>query len=60
MNDVFLTRKQVASMLGICLNTLDFSLQIPKIKLGKRVLYRQSDIENYISTHTIKPTFERG
>jgi len=42
-----LSRKAAAQFLGICLTTLD-RLNVPKIKVRKRVLYRKAALEKWL------------
>jgi excisionase family DNA binding protein len=53
--DRLLTKKEVIEYLRISRATLDRSLmkEIPYIKLGKRVLFRKSDIEKYLETKLV-------
>ena len=46
-----LSRKQAAGFLGICLTTLD-RLDIPRIKIRHRVMYKRSVIEQWLDEHT--------
>jgi hypothetical protein len=39
---------------GICLSTLD-KLQIPKVQIRRRVFYRLTDLEKWLTDHTVKP-----
>ena len=48
-----LTRKQAAALLGICLTTLD-RLDIPKTKIGKRVVYMRELVNQWLDEHTEK------
>jgi hypothetical protein len=47
-NETVLTRCRAAEYLHVCTATLD-KLPIPKIQAGRRVLYRQSAIENWLA-----------
>jgi len=53
--DRLLTKKEVLEYLRISRSTLDHSLmkEIPYIKLGKRVLFRKSDIDAYLEKKTV-------
>jgi hypothetical protein len=42
-----LSRKNAAKYLGICLNTLD-NLDIPRIRIGVRVVYRRATLEKFL------------
>jgi len=44
-----MTRMAAADYLHVCTATLD-KLPIPKIQAGRRVLYRQSAIENWLAS----------
>jgi hypothetical protein len=50
-NESMFSRKQAAEFLGICKTTLD-RLNIPRTKLRRRVLYRQSVLEKWLNDHT--------
>ncbi|QQO09584.1 helix-turn-helix domain-containing protein [Breznakiella homolactica] len=47
MPDEILTRKETAEYLRICLTTLD-KQNIPHVKLGKRVIYRKSVVNQWL------------
>jgi len=53
--DRLLTKKEVLEYLRVSRATLDRSLmkEIPYIKLGKRVLFRKSDIDAYLEKKTV-------
>lgn len=46
-----LSRKEVAAYLNICLTTLD-NLDIPRVKIRHLVLYRRSDIDQWLTQKT--------
>jgi len=46
-----LSRKQSANFLGICMTTLD-RLDIPRTKLRRRVLYRQSELIRWLDKNS--------
>ena len=46
-----LSRREAALLLGICLTTLDH-LDIPRTKIGRRVMYRRDVINKWIVEHT--------
>ena len=48
-----LSRKQAAEFLRICKTTLD-KLNIPKTKIRRRVLYRQTVLEKWLHDHTLR------
>jgi hypothetical protein len=52
-NTEILSRKQAALFLGICKNTLD-SLDIPRTKIGRRVLFKRDVLNKWIDAHTEK------
>jgi len=52
-NATILSRKQAAAFLGVCRNTLD-RLDIPKTKIGRRVLYKREVLDKWIDDHTEK------
>jgi hypothetical protein len=52
-NADILSRKNTAKFLGVCLTTLD-RLDIPKIKIRHRVMYKREVLNNWIDEHTEK------
>jgi len=50
--------KEAAEMIGVSVNTLrqwrSRGKYIPFVKLGRSVLYRIADLENYMDQHTVK------
>ncbi|ULQ60685.1 helix-turn-helix domain-containing protein [Brucepastera parasyntrophica] len=46
-----LSREEAATFLGICKTTLD-SLPIPRIKIRRRVLYRKSELDEWLIRNT--------
>lgn len=44
----FFSKQDASRYLGICINTLDKS-GIPRIKIGKRVLYRKETIDQWLA-----------
>ena len=46
-----LDRKEASRFLGICLATLD-KLTIPRIKIRRRVLYRKSELDQWLTQNT--------
>ena len=50
-NTDILSRKQAAVFLGICRNTLD-RLDIPKTKIGRRVMFKREVLNKWIDDHT--------
>ena len=48
-----LSRKEAAAYLGICLSTLD-DLDIPRTKVGYRVMYKFEVIKKWVDEHTEK------
>jgi excisionase family DNA binding protein len=53
--DKLLTKKEAQEYLRISRTTLERKImkEIPYIKLGKRVLFRKSDIEKYLETKKV-------
>ena len=60
----WLTSKEAANQLGVSPGTLNNSrstgtgIVIDFSKIGSRVLYKKSDVENYIKKHTYRHTGE--
>jgi predicted DNA-binding transcriptional regulator AlpA len=48
-----LSRKEAAAFLGICRNTLD-RLDIPRTKIGRRVMFKRQVLNKWIDDHTEK------
>ena len=48
-----LSRRETAAYLGICLTSLD-NLDIPRTKVGYRVMYKREVINKWIDDHTEK------
>jgi hypothetical protein len=46
-----LTRKEAAAHLKICRTTLD-RLQIPRIKIRRRVFFKKATLEQWLEEHT--------
>ncbi|MDR2587960.1 MAG: helix-turn-helix domain-containing protein [Spirochaetales bacterium] len=46
--DIVLSRKEAAAYLGVCNNTLT-KMGIPCAKTGRRILYRQSALLNWLA-----------
>ena len=51
LQDAVLSRKQAADFLGICRTTLDRT-GIPRTKIRRRVLYRQSILTQWLEKNT--------
>ena len=49
-----LSRKAASEFLGICLTTLS-RLDIPKIKVRKRILFRQSELIRWLKEREREP-----
>jgi len=52
-----LTRKETMEYLRICRGTLDRMMKkhdIPFIKMGKKVLFRKSDIDAFLESKTVR------
>jgi hypothetical protein len=45
-----LTRKESATMLRVCLATFD-KIHLPVIRIGRRVFYRKSTVEDWLSAN---------
>jgi hypothetical protein len=43
-----LTRKEAASLIRVCLTSLD-KMHLPVIRIGRRVFYRKSTLEAWLS-----------
>jgi hypothetical protein len=52
--DRCLTRKEASALLAISINTLD-RLPIPRVKIGRRVVFTIGDIQNYLAKHRSVP-----
>jgi len=50
--DIF-SRKQAAVFLGVCENTLD-RLDIPRTKIGRRVMFKREVLNKWVDDHTEK------
>ena len=48
-----MSRRQVAEFLGICRTTLD-RLDIPRTKIGRRVVFKREALDKWIDDHTEK------
>jgi predicted DNA-binding transcriptional regulator AlpA len=48
-----LSRREAAIFLGICRTTLD-RLDIPRTKVGRRVMYKREVINKWLDDHTEK------
>ena len=48
-----LSRKEAAAFLGICRTTLD-RLDIPRTRIGRRVLFKKEVLNRWIDDHTEK------
>jgi excisionase family DNA binding protein len=48
-----LSRREAAAYLGICRTTLD-SLDIPRTKIGRRVMFKREVLNKWIDAHTEK------
>jgi len=44
------TRKEAASMLRVCLTTFD-RLRLPSIRIRRRVFFRKTTLESWLSTN---------
>jgi hypothetical protein len=52
--NVVLSRKETAAFLGVCLSTLD-RIDMPKVRIRDRVVYKRDDVLKWLDTHTVKP-----
>jgi len=48
-----MSRKEAAAYLGICLSTLD-DLDVPRTKVGGRIMYKRDNLNKWIDEHTEK------
>lgn len=51
LQDNVMSRKQASKFLGVCLGTLD-RMNIPRTKVRRRVLYRQSVLLQWLEKNT--------
>jgi len=51
LQDNVLSRKAAANFLGVCKTTLD-RMNIPHVKVRRRVLYQQSELINWLKKNT--------
>ncbi|WP_102528979.1 helix-turn-helix domain-containing protein [Shewanella sp. 10N.286.51.B7] len=61
MNNLLLTPSQVSEFLGVTIGTLSVwrctgRYPLNFIKVGRRVMYRQSDVENFINGRVYEHT----
>jgi hypothetical protein len=49
-----LSRREAAKALGVGLSMFD-SLEIPKIQIGRRVVYRREVLESWLKKQELKP-----
>ena len=55
IQEEFLTKRDLQNLLKISRATVDRMMKdVPYIKLGKKVLFRKSDIEAYLKSKTVK------
>jgi hypothetical protein len=47
-----LSRKEAAQYLHICLTLLDRTTDIPRSKIGKRVLFQKAKLDEWLSEHS--------
>ncbi|MDR0286211.1 MAG: helix-turn-helix domain-containing protein [Clostridiales bacterium] len=45
-----LTRKEASSLIRICLTSLD-RMRLPVIRIGRRVFYSRTTLENWLAAH---------
>jgi len=46
---ITLTRKEAAAYLGIHTNSLDNHTEIPRLRIGRKVLFRKDTLDKYLS-----------
>lgn len=56
-----LTRKEAAKYLGVSIGFLETDVithrhRIPYFKVGRRVFYRQRDLNRWLESHAVNPT----
>jgi len=51
-----LTRREAASLIRVCLTSLD-RMQLPVIRIGRRVFYRKSTLETWLSDNEQPKTY---
>jgi hypothetical protein len=47
-----LSRRQASEYMGICRASLD-RLNLPRIKVGRRVLYKRASLQKWLSEHEV-------
>ncbi|MEE9441579.1 MAG: helix-turn-helix domain-containing protein [candidate division Zixibacteria bacterium] len=56
----FFDKKQLAEYLGLSLHTIDSWVsqrrEIPYVKMGRRVLFDNNDVERWIEQNKVQPT----
>ena len=65
MNTNLLTPKQTAESLGVTIGTLAVwrctgRYPLPFVKIGRRVMYKLSDIDTYINSHVFVNTMHEA
>ena len=48
-----LRRKQVADQFGITVRSLDRIADLPRVKVGRAVRYRQEDVDRWVDGHRV-------
>ena len=56
--EVLLTRKEMCSYLNICLSCVD-RLDIPRMKIGRSVRFRKSDVDAWLMEHQRREPCEK-
>lgn len=65
MNTYLLTPKQAAEFLGVTIGTLAVwrctgRYPLPFVKIGRRVMYKLTDIDTYINSHVFENTLNEA
>ncbi|NQZ79964.1 MAG: helix-turn-helix domain-containing protein [Colwellia sp.] len=65
MNTSLLTPKQTAETLGVTIGTLAVwrctaRYPLPFVKIGRRVMYKSSDVEQYINSHVFNDSLQES
>lgn len=62
INKTFLTKRELADLLGISIFTIDSWVsqrrEIPFIKMGKRVMFEMKDIQSWVNSKKVYPRGE--
>jgi len=65
MNTSLLTPKQTAETLGVTIGTLAVwrctaRYPLPFVKIGRRVMYKSSDVDHYINSHVFNDSLQES